>query len=107
MYKTVSNNRNETVALLRDKGLTYAEIGKRLGITKQYAWYLLNGQNNRKYSAVHNPDSLLTVNQAARILNIHANTIRRWCDKGMLKAYRIGPRKDRRINRKDIEKMLA
>jgi len=107
MYKTGSNNRHETVALLRDKGLTYAEIGKRLGITKQYAWYLLKGQNNKKYSAIHNPDSLLTVNQAARILNIHTNTIRRWCDKGMLKAYRIGPRKDRRINRKEIERLLA
>jgi excisionase family DNA binding protein len=56
---------------------------------------------------VSQSDSMLTVRQVARILNVHINTVRRWDDKGMLKAYRIGPRGDRRFSREDIALFLA
>jgi excisionase family DNA binding protein len=49
---------------------------------------------------------LLTSNQVARILNLHINTVRRWSNQGVLKAYRIGPRGDRRFKREDIESFL-
>ncbi len=42
-------------------------------------------------------DRLLTPQEAARILNVHENTLRRWCDQGILKAYRIGSCAHRRI----------
>ncbi len=45
---------------------------------------------------------LITTTMAARMLNIHINTVRRWSDQGILKAYRIGPRGDRRFVREDI-----
>ncbi len=41
--------------------------------------------------------SLLTPQEAAKILNVHENTLRRWCDQGILKAYRIGSSAHRRI----------
>ena len=50
--------------------------------------------------------SMLTVRQVARLLNIHINTVRRWSNKGILKAYRIGPRGDRRFRREDVSILL-
>ena len=50
---------------------------------------------------------LLTVREVARILHIHENTVRRWSDKGMLKAYRIGNRGDRRFVNDDIVFFLS
>jgi len=44
---------------------------------------------------------LLTTRQAAEILNVHENTIRRWSEKGIIKSYRIGPRADRRFTESD------
>ena len=49
---------------------------------------------------------MLTVSDAARLLNVHANTIRRWSNQGILKAYRIGSRSDRRFHEKDIASFL-
>ena len=40
---------------------------------------------------------LLTISEAALLLNVHENTLRRWCNLGFIKAFRIGPRGDRRI----------
>jgi len=47
-------------------------------------------------------DPMLTTSEVARILNVHINTIRRWSNQGILKAYRIGSRGDRRFKREDI-----
>ncbi len=46
--------------------------------------------------------AVLTVREVASYLNIHVNTVRRWSDFGILEAYRIGPRRDRRFRREDI-----
>jgi excisionase family DNA binding protein len=52
-------------------------------------------------------NGLLTARQVARLLNVHVNTVRRWNDRGILKAYRIGPRGDRRFNRDDVDMFLV
>ena len=52
-------------------------------------------------------NGLLTARQVAQLLNVHVNTVRRWSDRGILKAYRIGPRGDRRFSRVDIDMFLA
>jgi len=49
-----------------------------------------------------NRPKLLTTRQAAEILNVHENTIRRWSEKGIIKPYRIGPRADRRFPETEI-----
>ena len=45
---------------------------------------------------------ILTVRGVADMLNLHANTVRKWSDQGVLKSIRIGPRSDRRFSRQDI-----
>ena len=53
------------------------------------------------------PPSLLTVREAARLLHVHPNTVRRWHDMGLLLGYRVGPRGDRRFKLADIERFLT
>ena len=50
---------------------------------------------------------VLTVGQVAAMLNVHANTVRRWCERGMLRPIRIGPRGDRRFRRSDVDQLMA
>jgi excisionase family DNA binding protein len=50
---------------------------------------------------------MLTVKDVARYLNVHANTVRRWSDSNILKAYRITPRGDRRFRKEDIDRFLS
>ena len=52
-------------------------------------------------------EPMLTVREVARLLHIHTNTVRRWVDKGMIRAYRITRRGDRRFRREDIDSFLA
>ncbi|MBI2871670.1 MAG: helix-turn-helix domain-containing protein [Chloroflexi bacterium] len=49
---------------------------------------------------------LLTVAQVAALLNVHPNTVRRWAEIGVLRACRIGPRRDRRFYRSEVEHLL-
>ncbi len=51
-----------------------------------------------------NEARMLTISGVANMLNLHANTVRRWSDQGVLKTYRIGARGDRRFMRHDIIK---
>jgi len=51
--------------------------------------------------------NMLTVQEVARLLHIHPNTLRRWSNRGLIKAYRITPRGDRRYRRQEILNFLA
>ena len=50
---------------------------------------------------------MLTVREVGRLLHIHSNTVRRWADRRIIKAYRITRRGDRRFRREDITHFLA
>ncbi len=50
--------------------------------------------------------TMLTVREVSRLLHVHSNTLRRWSDHGIIKAYRIGPRGDRRFRPEDIAVLL-
>ena len=50
---------------------------------------------------------MLTVREVARLLHIHSNTARRWADRGIIRAYRISRRGDRRFRREDVVHFLA
>jgi excisionase family DNA binding protein len=50
---------------------------------------------------------MLRTGPACRILCVHSNTLRRWCGLGIIKAYRIGPRGDRRFRLEDVTQLLA
>lgn len=45
---------------------------------------------------------MLTVREVARLLNVHSNTVRRWSNQGIIRAYRINQRGDRRFRQFDI-----
>jgi len=51
--------------------------------------------------------NMLTVREVARLLHVHPNTLRRWSNKGRIRAYRITPRGDRRFKREEIAQFLA
>jgi len=59
-----------------------------------------NGITN---AAVHK--TMLATRDVARLLGIHANTVRRWANEGTLRATRIGSRGDRRFKREDIDRV--
>ena len=50
---------------------------------------------------------MLTTGEVARLLRVHINTLRRWTNQGLIKAYRIGNRGDRRFRQQDISSFLA
>lgn len=50
---------------------------------------------------------LLTLSEAARVLKVHPNTLRKWDSKGILKAVRFGQRGDRRYKKEDIERLIS
>lgn len=49
---------------------------------------------------------LLTIRQAAEVLNVHVETLRRWDKAGKLKAIRVNERGDRRYKPEDIERIF-
>ena len=53
------------------------------------------------------PSALLSTAQAAQLLGVHPNTIRNWEEQNLLQAFRIGPRRDRRFRREDLERFLG
>lgn len=50
--------------------------------------------------------TLLTTGEAAKLLGVHRNTMCRLNNRGILKAYRIGDRGDRRFSQKEVEALL-
>ncbi|MCH8991003.1 MAG: helix-turn-helix domain-containing protein [Acidobacteria bacterium] len=51
--------------------------------------------------------TLLTVSQAADLLHVHPDTLRRWAAKGLLRSYRVGPRRDRRFRSLEVINLLT
>ncbi len=52
-------------------------------------------------------EPMLTVKEVARLIHMHVNTVRRWSDRGLIKAYRITRRGDRRFKREDVALFVA
>jgi diguanylate cyclase (GGDEF)-like protein/excisionase family DNA binding protein len=51
--------------------------------------------------------TLLTVQGAADLLGVHANTVRAWTDQGLLTCLRINSRGDRRYRHDEIDRFLS
>lgn len=55
-------------------------------------------------------EELLTLDQAAKILKVKPQTLRRWDTLGILRAIRVGTRRgvgDRRYRKQDIEAYIS
>jgi len=50
---------------------------------------------------------MLNVRDVAHLLSVHINTVRRWTNHGILHAYRVGPRGDRKFRQEDIASFLT
>lgn len=101
----VTTSRRAEVVRLRETGLTYAEIGRRFGLSKERIRQIVKRISSPKKPTPEN-NVMLRVGQVAQLLGMHPNTVRRWNNKGILKAYRISPRGDRRFRRQDIDGFL-
>lgn len=49
---------------------------------------------------------MMTTTEVAKLLHVHANTVRHWANRGLLRAYRLGPRGDRRFKHEDIDSFI-
>lgn len=49
---------------------------------------------------------LLRIKEAAEMLGINPETLRRWDNQGRLQAVRMGKRKDRRYKVEDLQKII-
>ena len=68
---------------------------------------MLIKEETGKDMAYERMDNMLTVREVADLLHVHPNTLRRWSNKGVIRAYRITPRGDRRFKREEIDRFLA
>jgi len=110
-WRLVRNNGNERLVALRNEGLTYQELGETLGLSRQRIAGIL--APNRRINSVSvnrrqpaSPHGLLSSTDAARFLSVHPNTVRRWSNDGIIRAYRIGKRLDRKFRKTDLKKFL-
>ncbi len=51
--------------------------------------------------------ALMTTSEVAECLGVDASTVRRWAEKGLLKVYRVGPRRDRRFELKEVGRVVS
>ena len=105
LQTVVNTSSRDEVVKLRETGLSYAEIGRRVGITRERVRQILNEKPGPQ-KPVGQPKVMLTTRDVAHLLGLHYNTVRRWSKRGILKSYRIGARGDRRFKREDIDRFL-
>jgi excisionase family DNA binding protein len=103
-----ASKRKEMISL-RQAGLTYNDIGAKVGVSRERVRQVLTGSKKRQSSesGAERTASLLRTGDVARLLGIHTNTVRRWANDGSLKSYRVGKRGDRRFRRGDVERALS
>lgn len=78
------------------------------GIILTETWNSQRWKDRRSESSKQGPplERMLDIQEAAHVLGVHANTVRRWSNSGQLRAYRIGRRRDRRFKQEDISRFL-
>jgi excisionase family DNA binding protein len=99
-WELIENTGYRWLNELSRTGISYAEIGRKLGLTRERVRQIIS---NREVSNRILPDNqMLTIAEASRLLHVHANTLRRWNEQGMLPCYRVGTRGDRRYRLPDL-----
>jgi len=63
-------------------------------------------EEETKINTKTKPLQLLTINEASSLLKVHPATLRRWDEKGVLKAVKISKRGDRRYRLEDIQRFI-
>jgi len=103
----MSVSRREQVVRSQKAGLAHTKIGHRADLNRKRVKKMAKTKATAKKKLTRaNFDALLTTAEAAKLLNVHINTVRRWSNKGIIATYRIGPRGDRRLRQGDVDKLL-
>ncbi len=101
-WELLGNPPQKALPFPKGSTLSYAEIGRVLGLSRERVRQMvMQGRHSTRA-----PSDLITVGEASSFLNVHANTIRRWSDRGILRVYYVGPRLDRRFRRQELERLL-
>jgi excisionase family DNA binding protein len=45
---------------------------------------------------------MLTLSEVSQLLEVPHSTLRRWTDRGVIRGYRVGPRRDRKFTAEDV-----
>ncbi len=101
----VAITKHDDLVKMREAGLSYTKIGYRLGITRERVRQILKG-NPRPQKPALQSKVMLTTSEVAHLIGVRPNTVRLWSNKGILKACRIGFRRDRRFRREDVDGFL-
>lgn len=96
-------SRRDVIIAMAKSGLSFADIGRKLDISRERVRQIYWGGLRPRKPRI---SVMLNTSDVAHLLGIHVNTVRRWCNAGVLKSYRIGSRGDRRFRREDIEDFL-
>lgn len=86
---------------LKGAGKSDTEIAREVRCARQYVHFVLRGRPKTRMKRLENKE-LLTTSEAAYLLRVSVNTIRKWSDSGLLASYKIGPRGDRRFKRTEM-----
>ena len=105
VVEELATSRRHEVVKLKETGLAYAEIGRRLGITRERVRQILKGIPAPQKPDLHSR-VMLTTSDVAQLIGLHPNTVRRWNRRGILKSYRVGARGDRRFRREEVDAFL-
>jgi excisionase family DNA binding protein len=93
--------RRAEILALRETGLTYAAIGRRYDISRERVRQLVTVKALRPKPDLRSKPTL-TPAEVARLLGVHTGTVRKWANRGLLRSFRVGTRRDRRFRREDI-----
>ena len=104
--RPVTNSRRDEIVELREAGLSYAKIGHRLGVSRERVRQIFKGKPVPKKTDLH-PKAMLRAGDVASLLGVHINTVRRWSNEGVLRAFRVGLRRERRFRREDVDAFLS
>ena len=107
-----SEQQRAVMLILCSRGAAFKVAAGELGISSSRVRQL-HGKALRKmmrrlsaFEADQFSKKMLNTSEAANMLNVHINTIRRWANEGHLRCARIGTRGDRRFWRQDLTKLL-
>jgi excisionase family DNA binding protein len=97
---------------MRQRGMSYSEIGSELGVSGQWVWQALHTKSNsasKKKEIIQAQQYLrpmLTTREVELFLGISENSVRRKTDDGKIRCYRLGNRGVLRFDKDEVERIL-